>query len=440
MRHRYVFYCITMGTVSMMRVFGCSGQEGGSMKTSAGNQLPGTVEAVTHGGVTVVSRELAGRVHAELRMRLESGELSAATLLDLLDGISQGQSLSAAARRLGCSYRHAWGVVTAATQELGARLVATTVGGVDGGGSQLTACGDAVRRELTQISARVDEILRSEPAAAQTGRAAGVERRNVPRGRTESVPVVFVAATLESVETGLLDAIGQAFYAETGVRLGHVAAGSGVALELARSGRVDLALTHAPELERAFVEQGWGEAAIRVMRSSFVIVGPRSDPAAVRDAGAAADPLDAMRRIARSGARFISRADRSGTHIREQALWNAAGVSPDPLWYRYCRGSGNRALLQQAAGEQAYTLVDNATVRRWGLAPDLAVLYRDPQDNANSAMADLFSILRVSSGVGSAAGYRCAGEFINWFEQHKYDIVRTAAVDSQGVALFQPCA
>lgn len=371
----------------------------------------------------MVIGELAQHVRAELRLRLQSGELSAATLHDLLDGISRGDSLSAAARRLGYSYRHAWGVLSAATQQLGARLVDTTVGGSAGGGSRLTDYGDAVRRELTRISVRVEESL-----------------RRVPRERAESVPLLVVAATLEAVETGLMDTIGQAFYAETGVRLGHVAAGSGAALELAKGGRIDLALTHAPELEQSFVKQGWGETVMPIMRSRFVIVGPRSDPAAVGEADGAGDPLEAMRRVARSGAGFISRADFSGTHIREQALWNAAGVSLQPRWYRKCRGSGNRALLQQAAGENAYALVDNATVRRWGLADDCAVLYRDSADSRNSLMDDLFSILRVSSGVADAAGYRCAGEFINWFQQHKWDLVRTAAVDSQGVALFQPCA
>ena len=387
----------------------------------------------------IVTGELAQHVRAEIRLRLQSGELSAATLRDLLDAISRGESLSAAARGLGYSYRHAWGVVTAATQQLGARLVDTTVGGVDGGGSRLTAYGDAVRRELTRISARVDESLRSDPRAPVAAAAAGVGRDEVPRWRAESVPLLFVAATLEAVETGMMDTIGQAFYAETGMRLGHVAAGSGAALQLARSGRIDLALTHAPELEQSFVKQGWGETVIPIMRSRFVIVGPRSDPAAVGEAAGAGDPLEAMRRVARSGTGFISRGDFSGTHIREQALWNASGVSPQPRWYRNCRGSGNRALLQQAAREHAYALVDNATVRRWGLAAELAVLYRDPEESPNSCMDDLFSILRVSSGVADAAGYRCAGEFINWFQRHKWDIVRAAAVDSRGVALFQPC-
>lgn len=45
---------------------------------------------------------------------------------------------------------------------------------------------------------------------------------------------------------------------------------------------------------------------------------------------------------------------------------------------------------------------------------------------------------QVDTTVGGAAGYRCSGAFINWFQQYKCDIVCTAAVDSQGAALFQP--
>lgn len=394
-----------------------------------------------------VLHTLRGRLRADLRLLLRTGEVSADTLQRLLDGIARGQSLSATARRLGCSYRHAWGVIETAGNTLGVRLLETTIGGSQGGGSRLTAQAEMVRRELHLVRSAVNDALEltvgssaRDAAAADASGTHGAAVAQSRRSRQHGIehPLLFVAATLESVETGLIDAVGQAFFAETGIRLGHVAAGSGVALELARSGRVDLALTHAPELEQDCINEGWLEPGIGVMRSRFVIVGPQDDPAEVSQAAVAQDPLGAFRRIARAARPFVSRGDRSGTHVREQALWRAVGVEPRAPWYRISSGSGNRALLQEAAGTHAYTLVDQATVRRWGLAESQRVLYQDAEGCRDATLEDRFSLLRVGRGIGNRDGYEFAGEFMGWFTARRYELIRTAAVDGRGAALFDP--
>ncbi len=376
---------------------------------------------------------LRGRLRADLRLllRRRNGQLSADTLQQLLDGVAQGQSLSATARRLGCSYRHAWGLIEAAGNDLGTRLLETTIGGSRGGGSRLTAEAEALRRELHLVRSAV-----ADAAALTSGSDASAPAPTAPIAVEH--PLLFVAATLESVETGLIDAVEQAFFAETGIRMGHVAAGSGVALELARSGRIDLALTHAPELEQDCINAGWLEPGIGVMRSRFVIVGPEGDPADVSGAAAAQDPLGAFRRLARAAGPFVSRGDQSGTHVREQALWRAVGVEPRAPWYRISAGSGNRALLEEAARAHAYTLVDQATVRRWGLAGNLRVLYRDAEGCRDTTLEDRFSLLRVGRGIGNRDGYEFAGEFLGWFTARRHELIRTAAVDGRGAALFDP--
>lgn len=256
----------------------------------------------------------------------------------------------------------------------------------------------------------------------------------------DSVPLVFIAATLESVETGLMEAVGRTFFEESGIRLGIVAAGSGAACRLAEQGRVDLVLTHAPDLEQALVERGVLETGLPLMRSRYVVVGPVEDPAGVTNAKRSTNPLDAVRRIAVSERTFISRGDGSGTHLREAALWRAAGIIPAPPWYRKAAGTGNRAVLEEAAKTGAYALVDQATVRKWGLAPRQQVLYRDPPDHAEELMEDHFSLFRARHGHDAAevSSYHHAGEFLSWFERRKNALILSAAVDSDGKALFQP--
>ena len=153
-----------------------------------------------------------------------------------------------------------------------------------------------------------------------------------------------------------------------------LAVGTGQALDVARRGDADLVLVHDEQAERRFVDEGWGIDRRPVMRNDYVIVGPASDPAGT----AGADAVAAMARIARAGATFVSRGDRSGTHAAELALWRAAGIDPPAVaraahWYRES-GSGMGATLNVAAGLDAYTLADRATWLAFRNPARLAVL------------------------------------------------------------------
>ncbi|TVR67320.1 MAG: hypothetical protein EA427_14115 [Spirochaetaceae bacterium] len=371
-----------------------------------------------------VRERLRRRLLVYLRMQSDQGDIPADTLRDLLQAIGEGHSLSSAARKGGKSWRHAWGVIQGASKALQVPLVESVAGGPGGGGSGLTEAGRATLEELRHCSRVIAGIM-------------------APPGVTgDTHPLILLAATLESVETGLMDVISRTFFRDRGILLGIIAAGSGTALALAEEGRVDLAFTHAPEQEKHLVERGVLELGIPTMRSRYVIVGPAHDPAGITGARESGDPLEAVRRIARSENAFVSRGDNSGTHLRELALWRAAGMTPAPPWYRRAGESGNRAVLLEAAASDAYALVDQATVRRWGLARKQAVLYSDPADRPEELLEDLFSLLRVRStaGTGDSRGYRYAGEFLAWLEREKDQLIRTAAVDSTGAALFEPCA
>jgi tungstate transport system substrate-binding protein len=168
----------------------------------------------------------------------------------------------------------------------------------------------------------------------------------------------LVLATTTSVrDAGLLDELLPRFERESGVKVRVVAVGSGQAMELGRRGEADLLILHDPQGEERFVADGFGVERRPLMHNEFVLVGPPGDPAHVRGTGA----VQAFSAIARTGSLFLSRGDRSGTHVKELATWQLAGIEPDRAWYRES-GQGMGATLVIADQLRAYTLTDIGTL------------------------------------------------------------------------------
>ena len=135
--------------------------------------------------------------------------------------------------------------------------------------------------------------------------------------------VLKLATTTSTENSGLLEYLLPAFEHDSGYRVHVIAVGTGKALRMGRDGDVDVVLVHAPAAEQKFVDDGHGVARVPVMYNDFVIVGPAADPASIQEM---TDVAGALTRIAEIGSAFISRGDDSGTHIKEQSLWQAAGV------------------------------------------------------------------------------------------------------------------
>ena len=169
----------------------------------------------------------------------------------------------------------------------------------------------------------------------------------------------IVLATTTSVrDAGLLQYVLPEFERRSGITVRVLAVGSGQAMALGRRGEADVLILHDPVGELEFVDEGFGIEWRALMHNYFVLIGPPNDPARVRGVGTAAAALAA---IAHTGALFVSRGDRSGTHVREETLWRLAGVDPDPQWYRES-GQGMSATLQIADELRAYTLADIGTL------------------------------------------------------------------------------
>src|SRR5881392_334872 len=114
-------------------------------------------------------------------------------------------------------------------------------------------------------------------------------------------------------------------HSRTGITVQYVAVGTGAALKIGEQGDADVVLVHDRESEEKFVAAGFGVKRRDVMYNDFVIVGAPADPAQIRGMK---DAAEALKRIRAAGSAFVSRGDRSGTHLRELQLWRAAGVEP----------------------------------------------------------------------------------------------------------------
>ena len=171
---------------------------------------------------------------------------------------------------------------------------------------------------------------------------------------------IVVASTTSTQDSGLFGHLLPLFKAKTGIEVKVVAQGTGQAIETGRRGDADVLFVHSKPQEEKFVADGFSVQRFDVMYNDFVLIGPMSDPAQLKGSR---DILSALTIIHRSGATFVSRGDKSGTHAAELALWKAAALDPagtKPGWYKEI-GQGMGAALNTSAAMGAYVLADRST-------------------------------------------------------------------------------
>ncbi len=171
---------------------------------------------------------------------------------------------------------------------------------------------------------------------------------------------IVVASTTSTEQSGLFGHILPVFQKKTGIQVRVVALGTGQALDLARRGDADVVFVHARSAEEKFLAEGQGVRRFDVMYNDFVLIGPKSDPAKV---SGGRDILEGLRKVKAASAPFVSRGDKSGTHIAELDLWKLAGIdiaTEKGPWYRDT-GQGMGPALNTAAAMNAYILSDRGT-------------------------------------------------------------------------------
>ena len=244
---------------------------------------------------------------------------------------------------------------------------------------------------------------------------------------------ILLASTIGPIDSGIVDVLETEFQKKTGIVVRHVGAGTGATLKLAESGKFDVVMVHAKALEEKFVADGFGTKRYDVMYNDFVLVGPPDDPAKVKGEKSISA---ALKKIVDSKVLFITRGDKSGTHVKEVELWQAAGINPSGDWYRvYEKGAeGNSKTLKYVDEQKGYTIIDRATVITMKKDLKLQVLV-----DKDESMLNYISVIPVNQAKFPTVKQAEAMKFVEWLTSEEgQKIIRDFGKDKYGEPLFFP--
>jgi tungstate transport system substrate-binding protein len=218
---------------------------------------------------------------------------------------------------------------------------------------------------------------------------------------------IVVASTTSTQDSGLFGYLLPIVKEKTGVEAKVLAQGTGQALDTARRGDADVVFVHAKSAEEKFLAEGFGVKRYPVMYNDFVVIGPRDDPAGIRGK----DVVTALQTIQTKAAPFVSRGDRSGTHIAELKLWKEAGIDIEKTrgaWYKEI-GQGMGAALNTASASNAYVLSDRGTWLAFQNRRDLAVLVE-----GDKRLFNQYGVMLVNPAKNPAVKKAAGQRFIDW--------------------------
>lgn len=244
---------------------------------------------------------------------------------------------------------------------------------------------------------------------------------------------IVVASTTSTQDSGLFESILPAFAKQTGIDVRVVAVGTGQALGIAQRCDADVLLVHHEPSEREFVAKGYGVERHQLMYNDFVIVGPASDPAGIEGLQ---DASKAFQKIAEVRAKFVSRGDESGTHLKELEIWDNAGIhvaDASGTWYREL-GQGMGPTLNTAAAMNAYTLADRGTWISFDNRRNLELLLEGDSHLQNS-----YGVILVSPEHCPTVKAEAGQQFIGWLISERGQQA-IASYRLRGQQLFYPNA
>ncbi len=219
---------------------------------------------------------------------------------------------------------------------------------------------------------------------------------------------IVVASTTSTQDSGLFDYLLPIFKQKTGIDVKVVAQGTGQALDTGRRGDADVVFVHAKSAEEKFLSEGFSLKRYPVMYNDFVLIGPKSDQTGINGTK---DIVAALKTIKDKGAPFISRGDRSGTHIAELNLWKAAGIdiaNDKGQWYKEI-GQGMGAALNMASASGAYVLSDRGTWLSFKNKNDLVVSVEGDRRLFNQ-----YGVMLVNPQKHPAVKADLGQQFIDW--------------------------
>jgi len=219
---------------------------------------------------------------------------------------------------------------------------------------------------------------------------------------------IVVSSTTSTQDSGLFGHILPLFKAKTGIDVKVVSQGTGQALDTGRRGDADVVFVHAKSAEEKFLAEGFSLKRYPVMYNDFVLVGPKSDPAGIKGTK---DIVAALKTIKDKGAPFISRGDKSGTHIAELNLWKVAGVDIENdkgPWYKAI-GQGMGAALNTASASNSYVLTDRGTWLSFKNRGDLVIAVEGDRQLFNQ-----YGVMLVNPARHPAVKKELGQAFIDW--------------------------
>jgi len=245
---------------------------------------------------------------------------------------------------------------------------------------------------------------------------------------------IRMASTTSLHNSGFLDYILPKFEKITGIKIDVIAVGTGAAIEIGKRGDTDIVFVHSKEDELKAVEEGYFVNRHDVMYNDFVIIGPKDDPVNIKGLKSAEE---AFKRIAQEGFTFVSRGDRSGTHVKELYIWKKLGLSPKgQKWYLEV-GQGMEKTQRIANEKRAYTLTDRAT---WLSSKDKDRLEMALLLEGDPILFNQYGIMAVNPKLHKTAKYNEAMRFIEWIISKEGKEIISGFKDKNGNALFIPSA
>jgi tungstate transport system substrate-binding protein len=243
---------------------------------------------------------------------------------------------------------------------------------------------------------------------------------------------VILSTTTSTQDSGLLDVLVPLFEKRSVYSVKTISVGTGQSLALAAKGDADVALVHAPSLEKNYVGEGKLRNRRLVMYNDFIVIGPKDDPAKIaklKSAGAA------LRAVEQAKAPFVSRGDNSGTHNLEKSLWKAAGIQPQGSWYIES-GQGMGATLGIAQERNAYTVTDRGTYLALQRRITLPILIE-----GDRVLLNIYSVIEVNPANSprvNAAGGKAFADFM--VSPEAQNLIKSFGVEKFGQPLFMPVA
>jgi tungstate transport system substrate-binding protein len=259
---------------------------------------------------------------------------------------------------------------------------------------------------LAVLAAAVAGACSPEPSAQETSKTSAREQ-SLPKAPASAQRRIRLATTTSTRDSGLLDTVLPVFEKESGNKVDVLAVGTGAAFRLAKDGNADLLLVHDRKGEEDFIRAGDGRARREICWNTFEVLGPADDPAGVKTCGSAGE---ALQKIARSGARFVSRGDDSGTHRRELSLWKSSGGLTKWPGYRDA-GQGMGPTLLVADETMSYVLADRGTALSFRTKLHVVPLLADTPELRN-----VYSVVRLDTKAHPEIAATDADALADWLE------------------------